>query len=136
MRCGGEQLLDLTGSLYGNAVGLKGEEGGAVLKRAIAVESLVVGHKVPWNSVFEELSDEGGVPSPGNDGAVATLQPLLNERGGYLLGGEGECVGVEGLHDGGAEPGKEECRCRGDEMRAAVCKAEVVLGVEDAEHRS
>ena len=134
MRCGGEQLLDLTGSLYGNAVGLKGEEGGAVLKRAIAVESLVVGHKMPWNSVFEELSDEGGVPSPGNNSVVATLQPLLHERGGDLLGGEGECTGVEGLHDGGAEPGKEECRCRGYEMRAAVCKAEVVLGVEDAEH--
>ena len=73
MGCGGEQLLDLTGSLYGNAVGLKGEEGGAVLKRAIAVESLVVGHKMPWNSVFEELSDKGGVPSPGHNGVVATL---------------------------------------------------------------
>ena len=135
MGCGGEQLLDLTGILYGNAVGLKGEEGGAVLKRAIAVESLVVGHKVPWNSVFEELSDKGGVTSPGNNGVVAALQPLLRERGGDLLGGEGECVGVEGLQDGGAEPGKEECRCGGYEMRAAVCKAEVVLGVKDAEHR-
>lgn len=134
MWCGGEQLLDLTGSLYGNAVGLKGEEGGAVLKRAIAVESLVVGHKMPWYSVFEELSDKGGVPSPGNNGVVTTLQPLLNERGGDLFGGEGECVGVEGLHDGGAEPSKEERRCRGYEMRAAVRKAEVVLGVEDAEH--
>ena len=134
MRCAGEQLLDLTGSLYGDAVGLKGEEGGAVLKRAIAVEGLVVGHKMPWNSVFEELSDKGGVPSPGNNGVVATLQPLLHERGGDLLGGEGKCVGVEGLHDGGAEPGKEERRCGGDEMRAAVRKAEVVLGVEDAEH--
>lgn len=134
MRCGGEQLLDLTGILYGNAVGLKGEEGGAVLKRAIAVESLVVGHKMPWYSVFEELSDEGGVPSPRHDGVVAALQPLLHDRGGDLLGGEGECAGVEGLHDGGAEPSKEECRCRGYEMRAAVRKAEVVLGVEDAEH--
>ena len=134
MRCGGEQLLDLTGILYGDAVGLKREEGGAVLKRAIAVESLVVGHKMPWYSVFEELSDKGGVPSPGNDGVVTTLQPLLRERGGDLLGGEGECGGVEGLHDGGAEPSKEECRCGGYEMRAAVRKAEVVLGVEDAEH--
>ena len=66
-------MLDLTGILYGDAVGLKGEEGGAVLKRAIAVESLVVGHKMPWYSVFEELSDKGGVPSPGHNGVVATL---------------------------------------------------------------
>lgn len=90
MWCAGEKLLDLAGILHGDAVGLKREEGGAVLKRAIAVESLVVGHKMPGDAVFEELSDEGGVPTPGHDGVVATLQPLLHERGRDLPGGEGE----------------------------------------------
>ena len=140
MRRVGEEGFNLFGGLHSTAVGLQGQQCGAMLQRAPAGEGGVVGHQTAGHTGFEQAGGKGDIPAPGHNGwlagAVALLQPFGHATAVHLVGGECNGSGVEHLHDGSTLAGKGQGGGRCHEVGSAVGETEVVLGVKDAEHRS
>ena len=124
-----QQSLHLYYIIYSVAVGLQGEDGGAVLEAADGGYRVVRGQQLGGDATLLELVLHHGVPAP------------YRQRGEWRVeSGEVEVVdaaavgfGVERLHEVRVAPCEVDSRARRNVESTTAGEAEVVLGVEDAE---